>query len=331
MVAGRVIQSGRDVLGSALGRLGEAALAVSPALHRRYSRLVTRGPARKLIGHRLMAHVEAIRTGAPPLEVLRELADELRAGIARGDFDQWIERPKSLARNSKRTLVRCDNYLPGRRWKLQIFYLVEGQSHPPHSHDDMASALVVARGKVEAREYHRVRGLETDDQTIMLEQSSEGVLSEGGGLLTSDDHNNVHWFGAVGGPAVAFNFQVVGLARGKRPSEKLRSYVDPVQAPDAVGPLPARRIGIAEAHAKFSNAPPSAFQGLRSAKEKSARAATARMAHLMPRSREKLPVLESTTALTGITTKNRPTESSRPACSPATRHPITAKATHRSE
>jgi hypothetical protein len=123
----------------------------------------------------------------------------------------------------------------------------------------MASALLVVRGNVEAREYHRIKGLETDDDTVMLEQSSDGILPEGGGLLTSDDHNNVHWFGALGGPAVALNFQVVGLARGKRPSEKLRSYVDPVQAEGAAGPIASKRISIADAHAKFSDRLPSSF------------------------------------------------------------------------
>lgn len=259
MLNNRVIQGARDLLGGACGRLGEAALAVSPGLHRYYSRLVTRGPARKLMGDKLMAHVEAIRTGAPPLDVMRQLADELRTAVARGALDQWIARPRSLTRNSKRTLVRCDNYLPGRRWKLQIFYLVEGQSHPPHSHDDMASALVVACGEVEAREYHRIRGLERDDDTVMLQQSFDGILRRGECLLTSDDHNNVHWFGASRGPAVALNFQVVGLTRGKRPSEKLRSYVDPVQAGSAAGPLAAKRISIADAHAKFSEGLPSSF------------------------------------------------------------------------
>jgi hypothetical protein len=68
----------------------------------------------------------------------------------------------------------------------------------------------------------------------------------------------VHWFGAVDGPAVALNFQVVGFNRGKKPSEKLRSYVDPVGGPKK-GPFAARRLGLDEAHERFARRPLSTF------------------------------------------------------------------------
>lgn len=92
----------------------------------------------------------------------------------------------------------------------------------------------------------------------MLEKASEVVLKPGDTLVTDDEYRNVHWFGAIGGPAVAFNFQIVGFNLGKRPSEQLRSYVDPLGGSDS-GPFPASRLGKAEAHAKYATRPLSAF------------------------------------------------------------------------
>lgn len=198
-----------------------------------------------------------LENGTEPLVVVDSVADELKRALANGEFDQWLNRPKSLTESTKRTLVRCDNYLPGRRWKLQIFYIPEGQSHPPHCHDDVASCLVVARGRIESREYNRLPR-ENGGETIMLEQASECVIGPGDTLLTADEYHNVHWFGAIDGPAVALNFQIVGFAQGKKPSEKLRSYVDPTGGSPG-GPFAATRLGKAEAHAKFADRLPSAF------------------------------------------------------------------------
>lgn len=254
----RIVELARETLGGLAGQTGKAILARSPSGHQTFCSCLMRGPCSRSRGRSLMQSVARLESGTPPLEVVSAVARELKQAMDSGEFDRWLDRPKSLTGNSKRTLVRCDNYLPGRRWKLQIFYIPEGHSHPPHSHDDVASCLVLVRGRLEAREFNRLRRLENGGDTIMLEKASEAVLGPGDTLLTDDEYHNVHWFGAVGGPAVAFNFQVVGCQRGKRPSDELRSYVDPVGGSGS-DPFPAGRLGKAEAHAKYATRPLSAF------------------------------------------------------------------------
>lgn len=216
-----------------------------------------RGPCARTVGPRIADEVDRLEHGIPALEIVTAIAETLRQAIAAGDFDAWIDRPKSRTESTKRTLVRCDNYLPGQRWKLQLFYIPAGRSHPPHSHDDMASCLVVARGTIAAREFNRLRRLENGGDTIMLEQASDLTLGPADALFTNDEYHNVHWFGAVGGDAVAFNFQVVGFNHGKKPSEKLRSYVDPSGRHD--GPFAAPWLGKEEAHLRFETRPLSDF------------------------------------------------------------------------
>lgn len=250
ILSSNAVQSARDVLGLVTGQAGRALHALAPAAHRRFTHMLMRGPAARSHGPAVAREVARLEQGVPALEIVQGIAEVLKRGLAAHSFDRWIEKPKSRTDSTKRTLVRCDNYLPGRRWKLQLFYIPQGRSHPPHSHDDMASCLVVARGGIAAREFNRVRALENGGDTIMLEQASDQTLGPGDTLLTNDDYHNVHWFGAVGGDAVAFNFQIVGFNRGKKPSEKLRSYVDPT-ADTRTGPFPAPRLGKEEAHARF--------------------------------------------------------------------------------
>jgi hypothetical protein len=258
ILASQRVQSARDVLGSVVGQAGKVLRIASPAAHRSYTRALMRGPCAKMHGSKIAEHVECLEQGTPGLEVVKAISSALKQALTAGEFDPWIDQPGSRGDSSKRTLVRCDNYLPGRRWKLQLFYVPEGRSHPPHSHDDMASCLVVARGTMAAREFNRLRRLENGGDTIMLEQASDLILRPGNVLFTDDDYHNVHWFGAVNGAAVALNFQVVGFSRGKRPSEKLRSYVDPTGGPNR-GPFPAARLEKNEAHEHFANRPLSAF------------------------------------------------------------------------
>lgn len=258
VLASRGVQSARDVLGVVVGQAGKAIAAASPVAHRRFTRTLMRGPCAKTLGPAIARHVEGLEQGTPPLEIVQAIAEAVKRALTAHAFDAWIDKPKSREQSSKRTLIRCDNYLPGRRWKLQLFYIPDGHAHPPHSHDDMASCLVVARGSIAAREFNRLPRLENGGDTIMLEQASDLMLTPGDTLFTNDEYHNVHWFGAVGGDAVAFNFQVVGFNHGKKPSEKLRSYVDPATGPHD-GPFPAPRIGKDEAHRRFERRPLSEF------------------------------------------------------------------------
>lgn len=250
------------MIGAALGRTGQAARTLSPSLHHRYRRLLTRGPCRSWGRDVLAVHARHLESGLPPIEVMDALARDLRHALAEGRFDRWIDRPKKAHRNSKRMLARCDNYLPGLRWKLQLFYIPDGHSHPPHRHDGTISCLVVARGALAAREYDRVRALENGGETIMLEQVSDLALIPGDSLVTSDDYHNVHWFGAIDGATVAFNFQIVGLHGGCKPSHELRAYVDPTSA-SGPGPFPARPMSKAEAETRFARRPLGDFPVLR--------------------------------------------------------------------
>jgi len=112
-----------------------------------------------------------------------------------------------------------------RKWKLQLFRIADGTSHPPHCHDNLASCLVVLQGRVHAREFDRVRAGENSAATTLV-PVFDAELQPGEGLITTEDYRNCHWFGSVGGPALAVNFKASGYMRFELFRFKVRRYVD---------------------------------------------------------------------------------------------------------
>jgi len=211
-------------LAVATGYYGALLARLSPERHQRFMRRRIRGPYRGALADRLMTIVDDLGRTQDEQGAMAAAATAIREALELGEFDRWIDRDNMG--DGKATLIECGDFLPGRSWKLQLFFIPEGHSHPPHSHSDVASCLVVAKGKLHAREYNRSHDLERDTDHAMLSLASDRRLARGDTLLTTRTSNDVHWFGAVDGPAVAFNFQAVGFRRGRKPFESRRVYVD---------------------------------------------------------------------------------------------------------
>ncbi len=99
-----------------------------------------------------------------------------------------------------------------RRYTIQVYKLLPDASQAPHQHHNLISTHVVLRGKIHLREYQRIA---TDDaDNLVLEPARDAVLTEGEMFQASEWCNNVHWFGAVDGPALMFSID----ARGYEPT-----------------------------------------------------------------------------------------------------------------
>jgi hypothetical protein len=190
------------------------------------------------------------RLKVDPLAAVGEVRSLLAAAAEDDLFDQWKGlRTPGL---EKIGLVGRGHLLEP-RWKLQVFFIPEGTAHPPHCHENLHSCLMVLDGRLRAREYERLR--EHDSETeVALRHAETGEFGPGEGLTTTQAHRNAHWFGAVGGPAVAVNFKAVGYARAELLRLGARRYLDPTAGGDGETFM-APVIGSRSAHARFGEPP----------------------------------------------------------------------------
>ena len=246
----------RAPVAKAAGFYGALLAWLSPEKHQRYVRRRIRGRYKGPVVEKLLAITRELGRSQDQQRAMEESIAAIREGLDRGDFDEWLNQ--SVTHDAKTTLVSCADFLPGRSWKLQLFHIPEGHSHPPHSHSDVTSCLVVARGTVHAREYDRFHDAEDDPAHVCLSLVSDRRLARGDALLTTRSSNDIHWFGAVEGPAVAMNFQAVGFVRGRGALESRRVYVDPTGIAGA-GRHKAPKLKRNEAERRFGQQPLSAF------------------------------------------------------------------------
>lgn len=239
----------------ARGKYGALLARLSPRQHQSYVRSRIRGPYKGRLADELAAIMDDLSRTQDQGAATRAASEAIRNALERGEFDRWVN---SHSDKAKTTLIECADFLPGRSWKLQIFYIDEGHSHAPHSHTDVASCLVVGRGTIHAREYDRFHDRESDPEHAALALASDRRLGRGEALLTTRSSNDVHWFGAVDGPAAAFNFQAVGFVRGRKALEARRLYVDPTAIP-STGVHQAPKLNRKQAQAKFEARPLSDF------------------------------------------------------------------------
>jgi len=240
----------------ASGYYGALLSKVSPRRHHLYMLRKVRGPYKGPLIVKLVAILDDLAKTQDQLAAVQATSNVISDALRKGEFDEWIY--KSEVTDGKATLLECANFLPGRSWKLQLFYIPEGHSHPPHSHSDVSSCLVVAKGTIHAREYNRFHDLEDDADHAMITLASDRRLLPGDALLTTRHNRDVHWFGAIEGPAVAFNFQAVGYVRGRRLLELRRVYVDPSEVGSG-GVHKARKLKREEAKLRFEHRPLSDF------------------------------------------------------------------------
>jgi len=147
----------------------------------------------------------------------------LLAGAARaGAFEAWNGHRPATA--EKVTLI--GGGLPWRKWKVQLFMIPAGSAHPPHCHENLASCLVVANGRLRLREYQRLREHDARD-SVMLTRAFDGELGPGQAIATTEDYRNAHWFAATATPVLAVNFKASGYARPELLRFANRRYLDP--------------------------------------------------------------------------------------------------------
>jgi len=241
---------------TAIGYYGALLAKLSHRQHERFMRRRLRGPYKGPVAEKLATIMIELDRNQDPQRAMQDAVEAVREGLDRGEFDNWIN--KGSKGDGKTNLIKCANFLPGRSWKLQLFYIPEGHSHAPHSHSDVASCLVVAKGTLHAREYDRFHDQEDDPHNVLLSLASDRRLSPRDALLTTRASRDVHWFGAIDGPAVAFNFQAVGFTRGRKALEYRRIYVDPTGVPSS-GMHKAPKLKSNDAQGRFEHQPLSAF------------------------------------------------------------------------
>jgi hypothetical protein len=188
----------------------------------------------------ISSEVAGLRTR--PRETLPLIQQLIRTAGAVGAFDPWTTAGPDAP--PKSTMLRGGGRF--RKWKLQLFRIADGSSHPPHCHENLASCLVVLQGRIHAREYDRDRATETRDSTVLI-PAFEGELGPGEGLVTTEEYRNCHWFGAIGGPALAVNFKASGFVRFELLRRKNRHYADPLAGtgPDTRTPFITSQIAKA--------------------------------------------------------------------------------------
>jgi quercetin dioxygenase-like cupin family protein len=187
----------------------------------------------------------ADRLGHDPMAAIRQIQASIRAAAAEGAFDPWTG--PGLAGPSKTKVI--DGGAPLRGWKVQVFRIPAGVSHPPHCHENLVSCLVVLQGRLRLREFDRDRAAETGDWTL-LTPASHAVISPGDGMVTTEVHRNAHWFGAVDGPVLAVNFKASGYVRPELLRLRNRRYLAPEPASGEKHRAPF--LNRADAHQRYA-------------------------------------------------------------------------------
>lgn len=130
----------------------------------------------------------------------------------------------------------------------QIFALKKGRSVIPHGHNNMATAFLILKGKLQGRHYDRI---EDQPKHIIIRPTIDRKFGAGESSTVSDYRDNIHWFTALSEDAYIFNIHVLGL---KRPGDLLRTgrvYVDPEGEKLRGGLIRAPRAGYSEVKDKY--------------------------------------------------------------------------------
>lgn len=146
------------------------------------------------------------------------------------------------------------------RHTVLLYRVDENEVHPPHHHFNVISAQVVLRGRIHLREYERVRREEDGKLAMRLVRDCE--LGPGGAFNAGEWHRNVHWFTAIGGPALIFNINVRGYEKQTFDREDQgrfgRRYID-LSSIGEDGTAICPELDEETAEARFQGKPLSAF------------------------------------------------------------------------
>ena len=146
------------------------------------------------------------------LGMAREFANDI--AIAKKSDDQhWLLR---------RHIEQC-------RYTVLFMKVDAGEVHPPHQHHNLISSQIVIEGQIHLREYERLRINENGQLVVRIVRDE--ILGAGTVFQASEWRRNVHWFSAIEGPAVVFNFNVRGYEKTTFNAQEEgafgRRYVDP--------------------------------------------------------------------------------------------------------
>lgn len=225
-----------DASRRALLRLGPAAL-----LWLLHSRRALAGPGGAAALEQLVGLGElalALRRGElEPVawqdEMARRVAEiDVAEVIAAIDLDRLIASTEPLPDDRPRVrpleLAALESVLGEARARLKLFVLGHGRAIVPHGHHGLVSMHWVLRGALHGRSFDR---LERTRSHVVMRPTLDRVLRPGAATSVSEHRDNIHWFVAVEGPAVALDVLVPGLAsEGPRG----RFYVD-VRAAEPAG------------------------------------------------------------------------------------------------
>jgi hypothetical protein len=182
-----------------------------------------------------------------------EFQQEIAALMDRMNPIEALAGPISRALAERKHQVFYRRVRPRHALWMQLLYLAPDEVHEPHGHVDQVSNQALLHGRTYLREYDRVARL--DSSTLLLRLRSDGWMTMGQRMQTTEIERNIHWFAASEEPAVQFNFVVAGaqswLFDGDAARPKTRFFVDPTERATRDGLIVAREIDQATARAKF--------------------------------------------------------------------------------
>ena len=146
------------------------------------------------------------------------------------------------------------------RHTVLLYRVDENEVHPPHHHFNVISAQVVLRGRIHLREYERIR--RDDDGRLVMKLVRDCELGSGGAFNAGEWHRNVHWFTAIGGPALIFNINARGYEHETFDAQDQgrfgRRYID-LSSIGEDGMAICEELDEDAAEARFQGKPLSAF------------------------------------------------------------------------
>ena len=159
---------------------------------------------------------------------IKKIKNLISEFIKNGEFEKYIKLKPDFS--GKVYLYEHKDKFEKKRIRLQLFHIPANESHPPHSHKDMASLQIVLKGNLRAKEYQL---LEKYNNEIKVSVAFDGLLEVGDGMLTTNTLNNIHWFGSLDEDVISLNFNLKGFYQDGS-KKKGRNYVDPtVSKPDS--------------------------------------------------------------------------------------------------
>ena len=190
----------------------------------------------------------ALRNGAITQAGWQKQIDASLSRVARTDLLRAIDYQRLTERVSfaDHHEYQTRLHLPGGEsltFSPWFFAIDKGGAVVPHGHHNLVTMHMILNGKARGRQFERVHD---EPEFMTIQPTLDAVLKPGAVSTISDEHNNVHWFAAIGGPVHTFNMQLV-----VDPTERVagRDYIDPAHGEKlGNGLIRARRLEQPEAY-----------------------------------------------------------------------------------